>query len=112
IGEEITMDCDQVTLKNFDQEISEYIILPERKTYAKRIRENMHKYLQNLNHGTTSEERGNGSNDVRFAGAHLFKRGIMLCLEMEIDIIRLKKPGWGKLTLVREINPQKAFDVP
>ncbi|CAG8725058.1 6831_t:CDS:1, partial [Racocetra fulgida] len=34
IGEEITMDCDQVTLKNSDREASKYIILHEKKKYA------------------------------------------------------------------------------
>ncbi|CAG8499713.1 12010_t:CDS:2 [Cetraspora pellucida] len=49
ISKEIILNCDHVTLKIADQEISEYISVSEKKTQAEKIRENLYIYLLDLN---------------------------------------------------------------
>ncbi|CAG8722070.1 982_t:CDS:2, partial [Cetraspora pellucida] len=50
IGEEIILNCNHVMLKTADQEISEYILASKKKMQAEKIRENIYKYLLDLNH--------------------------------------------------------------
>ncbi|RIB02981.1 hypothetical protein C2G38_2049640 [Gigaspora rosea] len=53
--ETLLLDQNQVTLRAADQEVSEDIFIPERKTLAERIRESMFIYLQDLNRGNPKE---------------------------------------------------------
>ncbi|RIB15909.1 hypothetical protein C2G38_2318114 [Gigaspora rosea] len=54
-GELMILDRDRVTLRTTEEEVSEYVIIPEKRTLSGRIQKNMSIYLQDLNRGDSRD---------------------------------------------------------
>ncbi|RIB29850.1 hypothetical protein C2G38_2154362 [Gigaspora rosea] len=51
----VLLDQDRVTLRTNNQEVSDNVVIPKRRTLAERIHKNMSIYMQDLDHGDPQE---------------------------------------------------------